>query len=298
MAVGISEASPLSVNVAAEVNSREPGTALVDAVRRRSPEAFEEIVTRYGPRIFRLAQRITRNREDAEDVSQDSLTRAFLHMGTFRGDSRFSTWLLSIVINQSLMKLRTRRRRELHLDRPAAAEDTPFGAEVAGDDPTPEQLYSQVELRRTLASAMGELPMTSREVLRLREVEEHSIAETARMLGLSISAVKSQTLRGQQKLRRALTKRFQRSEIIIAWVMFAILVVRCSLSGAMMHAAHPLRVLSSSSNPIMTSAVNTSGTGRESRKVLEHALTERKERPIRDPRYALSRAGDRRWAED
>jgi len=208
MAVGTSEASLLSANVAAEANSREPDTALVDAVRRRDPEAFEEIVTRYSPRIFRLAQRITRNREDAEDVSQDSFTRAFLHIDTFRGDSRFSTWLLSIAINQSLMKLRTRRRRELHFDHPTAFEGTPIGAEVADNNPTPEQRYSQVELRRILALAIGELPMTFRDVLRLREVEEHSIAETARMLGLSTSAVKSRALRGRQKLRRALTKHF------------------------------------------------------------------------------------------
>jgi RNA polymerase sigma-70 factor, ECF subfamily len=208
MAVGINEASLLSADVAAEANSREPDTALVDAVRMRNPEAFEKIVTRYGPRIFRLAQRITRNREDAEDVSQDSFTRAFLRIDTFRGDSRFSNWLLSIAINQSLMKLRTRRRRELHFDHSAASEGTPFGAEVADHNPTPEQRYSQVELRRILALAMGELPMTSREVLRLREVEGHSIAETARMLGLSTSAVKSRTLRGRQKLCRALSKYF------------------------------------------------------------------------------------------
>jgi RNA polymerase sigma-70 factor, ECF subfamily len=215
MSFAMHEMSPLGADVALASNSHESDAALVDAARRHDPEAFEEIVTRYGPRIFRLAQRITRNYEDAEEVSQDSFTRAFLHMETFRGDARFSSWLSRIAINQSLMKLRARRWRELHFDSPAStsagSEDTPFRPEVADHTPTPEQLYSQEEVQRILASAMGELPTTFREVLLLREVEEYSTRETARILGLSISAVKSRALRGRQLLRRALTKYFLRS---------------------------------------------------------------------------------------
>ena len=208
MGVVMNDASTVGVNVAATVNLKASDAALVEAARRHDPDAFEEIVTRYGPRIFRLARNITRNREDAEEVSQDSFARAFLHVDTFRGDSRFSTWLSSIAINQALMKLRARRRRELHYVCPDTREDAQFRAEVADDTPTPEQQYSQKELQRILASAMEELPLASREVLQLREVEERSTAETARILGLSISAVKSRMLRGRQKLRQALTKHF------------------------------------------------------------------------------------------
>ena len=206
MGVVMNDASTVGVNVAATVNLKASDAALVEAARRHDPDAFEEIVTRYGPRIFRLARNITRNREDAEEVSQDSFARAFLHVDTFRGDSRFSTWLSSIAINQALMKLRARRRRELHYVCPDTREDAQFRAEVADGTPTPEQQYSQKELQRILASAMEELPLASREVLQLREVEERSTAETARILGLSISAVKSRMLRGRQKLRQALTK--------------------------------------------------------------------------------------------
>ncbi len=202
----------LRANISVAENSQKPDAALVDGARRHDPEAFKELMTRYSPRIFRLAQRITRNREDAEEVSQDSFARAFLHMDTFRGDSRFSTWLSRIAINQSLMKLRTRRRHELQFDRPANSEDIPFSPEVADNTPTPEQRYSQEELHRILALAIGELPMTLREVLHLREVEEHSTEETARLLGLSISAVKSRARRGRLMLRQALTRHFRRSE--------------------------------------------------------------------------------------
>ena len=187
--------------------------ALVNAARTRDPDAFGELVTRYGPRILRLAQKITRNHEDAEDVSQDSFVRAFLHMDTFRGDSRFYTWLARIAVNQSLMKLRRRRLSDFRFDDPVSGGDSPFYAEIADDTPNPEQHHSQEELRQILASAMGELPMTFREVLRLRELEEYSTEETARMLKLSITTVKSRAHRGRQRLRQALRKCLRRSEI-------------------------------------------------------------------------------------
>jgi RNA polymerase sigma-70 factor (ECF subfamily) len=206
MSVVADAVSTVSANGEVAVNSQEPDAVLVDGARRHDPEAFKELMTRYGPRIFRLAQKITRNREDAEEVSQDSFARAFLHVDSFRGDSRFYTWLTRIAINQALMKLRSRRRRELQHIYPDTPKEIQFCAEVADDTPTPEQQYSQKELQRILASAMDELPMASREVLQLREVEERSTAETARILGLSIPAVKSRMLRGRQKLRQALTK--------------------------------------------------------------------------------------------
>jgi RNA polymerase sigma-70 factor (ECF subfamily) len=211
MSIAMDEASALRTTVAPAVDSQEPDAALVEAARRNDPEAFNELMTRYGPRVFRLARRITRNREDAEDVSQDSCLRAFLHMDTFRGDSRFSTWLSRIAINQSLMKLRTHRRSELHFDRLASAEDMPSCAEIADCTPTPEQRYSQEELLRILASAMDELPLAQREILHLRDVEEHSTEETAAILGLSNTAVKSRVRRGRQRLRKSVTKYFSKS---------------------------------------------------------------------------------------
>jgi RNA polymerase sigma-70 factor (ECF subfamily) len=212
MSVAMNEVSS-SAAVGGGANSEEPAAAFLDAAARHEPEAFKELVTMYGPRIFRLAQNITRNHEDAEEVSQDSFTRAFLHMDTFRGDSRFYTWLVRIAINQSLMILRSRRSRDLRFEPLAGSEDAPFVAEVADGSPTPEQRYSQEELHGILASAMDELPPTFRKVLQLREVEERSTGETARILGLSISAVKSRALRGRQKLRKVLTRYFRPGEI-------------------------------------------------------------------------------------
>ena len=204
----VSDPSTVGMNVRVTVDLKASDAALVEAARRHDPDAFEQIVTRYGARIFRLARNITRNREDAEEVSQDCFARAFLHVDSFRGDSCFYTWLARIAINQALMKLRTRRRRELQHIYPDTPQEVQFCADFADDNPTPEQQYSQKELQRILDLAMQGLPVASREVLQLRQVEERSTAETARILGLSISAVKSRMLRGRQKLRQALTKHF------------------------------------------------------------------------------------------
>src|SRR5258708_37544307 len=129
----MNDAYTMEVNVAVTVDSKASDAALVEAARRHDPDAFEEIVTRYGARIFRLARNITRNREDAEEVSQDSFARAFLHVDSFRGDSRFYTWLTRIAINQALMKLRTRRRRELQRVYPDTPEEVQFCADFADD---------------------------------------------------------------------------------------------------------------------------------------------------------------------
>jgi len=88
---------------------------LVVATRNGTPAAFEELIGRYEGRIFRLAQNVTQNREDAEEVTQEAFFRAFTHLEGFKGDSRFSTWLTRIAINEALMKLR-RRRPTVSLD--------------------------------------------------------------------------------------------------------------------------------------------------------------------------------------
>src|SRR6202453_3735214 len=91
---------------------------LVAAAKSGSSRAFEVLVERHARRILRVAQRVIGKREDAEDIVQQSFLKAFVHLQKFEGRSSFSTWLTRIAINQSLMKLRTRRSRDLHLDSP------------------------------------------------------------------------------------------------------------------------------------------------------------------------------------
>jgi RNA polymerase sigma-70 factor (ECF subfamily) len=169
-------------------------------------------VNRYEGKIFRLAQNITQNREDAEDVMQDAFLKSFAHLADFKGGSRFYTWLVRIAVNEALMKLRKRRPNQVSLDEPAESEDDLLPREIKDWGPSPEQRYVQTELREILSKAIDELDPAFRMVFVLRDIEELSTEETAQLLGLSVPAVKSRLLRARLKLRQKLNKYFQGSE--------------------------------------------------------------------------------------
>ena len=184
--------------------------SLVAAAKKGNAQAFEKLVEQYEGRIFRLAQNIMQNREDAEDVSQEAFVQAFQHLDKFQGDSRFSTWLTRIAINQALMKLRKKRRvKEFSLDEPTD-EDLPVPVELMDWGPTPEQRYSQREMRKILSDAIAGLRPMFRAVFQLRDIEDFSTEETAEALGLSIPAVKARAVRARLQLREALDRHFRR----------------------------------------------------------------------------------------
>src|SRR5438132_9808752 len=117
--------------------------ALVQAAKRGDVAAFEELVRRYDRNVFRIAQHITQNREDAEDVVQDAFLKAFQNLEQFQGQSKFYTWLVRIAVNEALMKLRKRRTaKTVSLDEDVQTEDDAVPREVADWSPNPEQLYT------------------------------------------------------------------------------------------------------------------------------------------------------------
>src|SRR5262252_6920062 len=109
---------------------REDEPLLVASARAGDESAFEELVTRYEDKIFRLTSNITGNREDAEDAMQDAFLKAYAHLGNFHGDSRFYTWLVRIAANEALMRLRKRRPNQFSLDQPVQGEDDLMPREV------------------------------------------------------------------------------------------------------------------------------------------------------------------------
>jgi RNA polymerase sigma-70 factor, ECF subfamily len=185
---------------------------LVAAAKSGDVNAFETLVSRYERKIFRLAQNITQNREDAEDVLQEAFLKAFQHLPEFQGNSRFYTWLVRIAVNQALMKLRKRRPNEFSLDQQVETEDDLMPREVEDWGPSPEERYEQTELGRILSSAIGDLDPSFRIVFQLRDIEELSTEETAEALGLSVPAVKSRLLRARLKLRGRLDRFFRKAE--------------------------------------------------------------------------------------
>jgi RNA polymerase sigma-70 factor (ECF subfamily) len=187
--------------------------SLVQAAKNGDVSAFEELVRRYDRNVFRIAQHITQNREDAEDVVQDAFLKAYSNLKQFQGQSKFYTWLVRIAVNEALMKLRRRRpERTVSLDEEVKTEEDSVPREVADWSPNPEQQYNQAELREILTRTIQGLPATFRTVFVLRDVEGLSTEETAEALDLSIPAVKSRLLRARLQLRERLSRFFQRRE--------------------------------------------------------------------------------------
>ncbi len=140
--------------------------ALVQSAKKGDVSAFEELVKRYDRNVFRIAQHITQNREDAEDVVQDAFLKAYSNLEQFQGQSKFYTWLVRIAVNEALMKLRRRRpERTVSLDEDVKTEEDSVPREIADWSPNPEQLYKQAELKDILTRTIQGLPPSFRTVL-------------------------------------------------------------------------------------------------------------------------------------
>src|SRR3974390_1205324 len=186
-------------------------SALVERARQGDSAAFSELVSRYERKIYRMARNSTQNDEDAEDILQDSFLKAFTHLDSFQGQSKFYTWLVRIAVNESLMRLRKRKSdRTVSLDENIETDEEPIVREIAVWDDNPELRYSQTELRTILDQAIAGLKPIFRTVFILRDVEELSTEEAADALGLSVAAVKSRLLRARLQLREKLTRIFKR----------------------------------------------------------------------------------------
>ncbi len=190
----------------------ENEATLVAEAKEGNAEAFTVLMNQYERNIFRLALNITSNKEDAEDVLQESFLKAYTHLGRFQGNSRFYTWVVRIAVNESLMKLRKRRSdRQVSLDEKLETEDDNGlpPREIVDWGDNPEQRYAKTEWQEILAEATQSLEPAFRTVFTLRDVEQLSTEETAEALGLSVPAVKSRLLRARLKLRQRLNKYFK-----------------------------------------------------------------------------------------
>jgi len=185
--------------------------AIVAQARLGDAKAFSELLRRYEGKIFRLAQHITQNREDAEDVLQEAFLKAYEHLDQFQGQSKFYTWIVRIAVNQALMKLRKRKSdRSVSLDETIDTGEDTVAREIAAWDENPEQQYSREEINEILSSAIDGLAPIYRAVFVLRDVDDLSTEETAEALELSVPAVKSRLLRARLQLRDKLTRYFKR----------------------------------------------------------------------------------------
>ncbi len=190
-----------------------PDVALVERARAGDASAFETLVRQYDRPIFRVAQHITQNREDAEDIVQDVFFKAYNKLNQFQGNSKFSTWLTRIAVNESLMRLRKRKTsRTVSMDQDVQTEEGSIPRDFADWTPDPEQQYNQSELGEILQKTIAGLSPGFRTVFTLRDIEHLSTEETATALGLSVPAVKSRLLRARLQLRERLSRYLKRKD--------------------------------------------------------------------------------------
>jgi RNA polymerase sigma-70 factor, ECF subfamily len=185
---------------------------LVVASKAGDTAAFEELVARYDRKLFRIAHQILHNPDDAQDVVQDAFIKVFYNLDQFRADSKFSTWLYRIVVNQSLMELRKQRRKtsaaiELSNE---GDEEGQLPIDFSDWRPNPEEQYKESELRDLLIRLLMKLRPALRVVFVMHDIEGQSLQETAEALALSLAAVKTRSLRARLHLREQLAVHFRK----------------------------------------------------------------------------------------
>ncbi|QEE28872.1 sigma-70 family RNA polymerase sigma factor [Terriglobus albidus] len=190
-----------------ECGKEDSDCLLVERAQDGDVHAFERLVLRYQQRVFRIILSITREREDTEDLVQETLLRAQRGLYEFRRQSKFSTWLTRIAVNQALGYLRKKRQHHnISLDNCADGEGGYMTLDIQEWRPNPEQSCAQTEAKLNVRAKIAMLPDGLRSALILKHFYGHSLEYVAEKLGITIPAAKSRILRARQRLRSQLGK--------------------------------------------------------------------------------------------
>jgi RNA polymerase sigma-70 factor (ECF subfamily) len=198
----------LAIDKSKPTNHTACEARLLQDAKRGEPEAFEALCQTLRPRLLKIALRITRNREDAEDAVQDSMMRAFLHLKDFHGNSSFSTWLTRIVMNSALMiNRKNRSARQISADELPRTGEPGLQFQIPDRSPNPEQTYVERERRTILYRAIRRLRPRIRTVVEMAQFRELRIKETAKVLDISVAAAKGRFFHARAALRKSVVLR-------------------------------------------------------------------------------------------
>lgn len=181
---------------------------LVARITAKDQAAFEVLMRRHNGRLFRVARAVMKNDAEAEDVLQDAYLDAYRNMGRFRGDSRLGTWLVRLVVNRALMRLRRTRRDPVVVPmavRGGRVDAAPLELPDQASE-SPVNAAARAEVRRLLERRIDELPVAFRTVFVLREIEELSVDEVSECLGIPPATVRTRLFRARALLREALAR--------------------------------------------------------------------------------------------
>jgi RNA polymerase sigma factor (sigma-70 family) len=161
---------------------------------------YEFIMRRYNERLYRIGISILKDENDVEDIMQETYIKAYKHLESFRQQSKFSTWLTRIMVNESLAKLRQRKRFEISIDTETENEQLYFA-----NSETPEKQLLQKELKNIIEAAIKNLPQKYQTVFMMREIENMNVQETAKSLNITTENVKVRLHRAKELLKTNIT---------------------------------------------------------------------------------------------
>jgi RNA polymerase sigma-70 factor (ECF subfamily) len=172
---------------------------------------FHDLIRPYERSVYVMALSLLHNEADAEDAAQEAFLKAFRNLARFRGDSKFSTWLISIVLNEARSRLRSRKTVRMEsLDDPPEGQESVTPALLRDWREIPSEALERKEIRHLLHQAITDLPLIYREVFLLRDVEELSVNESAEALGISIASVKVRLHRARLMMQKKLVPQLKK----------------------------------------------------------------------------------------
>ena len=175
---------------------------LIQRIRDGEHEAFYELIRPYERRVYTAVFALLRNEADADDCAQEAVLKAFKNIRQFRAEAKFSTWLIQIAVNEARMRRRKERADITEpIEQVKARDDTYTPRDFADWREIPSEALERKEVREKLGEALGSLGQIYREVFVLRDMEQLSIEETAKALGISTASVKTRLLRARLMLR-------------------------------------------------------------------------------------------------
>lgn len=181
---------------------------LVAMCQRGDQRAFAELIGRHQTTAMKVALSIVRDRLDAEDEVQNAFWKAYQHISNFQQDSKFSTWLTRIVVNQCLMKLRQSKRVQFAYIDDEWRDEEIVTLELKDFRKSPEQALGQTEVAKVLEHEIKKTPPLLRNAFLLRDVEKRPMREVAERLGISVAAAKSRLLRARAELRERMKRHY------------------------------------------------------------------------------------------
>jgi len=214
----------------------EDDLILVDRVLAGDRRAFEPLVRRHERRVFRVTLAVLGNIEDAEEAMQDAFVKAFRHLGQFRKESRFTTWLTRIAVNNAIQK-RNARKNFVPLAEVETAEELFAPKRYEPWKSNPEQLYGKQEMHRFVEEAIQSLPEIYREAFVLRDVEELSSEEAAEVLGIKVPALKTRLLRARLMMRETLAEKLEEPPTLKTKIVHKAVDVGTAVAMRLMRAA-------------------------------------------------------------